>query len=775
MLKLPKVHAASQPSSLGRRGFLIAAAGTGFTLAFLRADSSMAAAKASVPAEAPVAPVFDPSIWFGIDRDGIVTVNIAKAEMGQHIGTALARIVADELEADWSKVRLHYVDSDPKWGLMVTGGSWSVWQNFEPLSRAGAAGRLALIEEGARLLRLPVSACTARLGVVHGRGRSIGYGEIVRRGKLARHYTPEQLKAIVLKTPQQRTLVGQAVQALDVPSKTDGSAVYGIDAGIDTEVEGMVYARPKIPPTRYGSKVLSIDDSAAKKVRGYLKAEALVDPSGTVPGWVMVYAESYAAASRAAELVQVKWRAGPAAHVSEQDILHYGSKQIADPTLGARVVDDDGVEQAFADAGLSLARQYTTATVLHFQLEPVNATAQEIDGVWHIHAGTQWQSLTLPVLAKALQVPESQVVLHTYLLGGGFGRRLNGDYCIPAALGAKAVGRPVKMICSRADDARFDSPRSPSVQHLRMAFDAAGNVTAMQHEASAGWPTQALAPALLSKDKQGHPYDPFAIAGADHWYTVGAQRVRAISNDLANSTFRPGWLRSVGPGWTNWAVESFIDEAAQAAKVNPLDFRLSLLQATGRNAGSAPNALGGAQRLVQVLLRAAEKAGWGKAMPKDTGLGIAATFGQERDMPTWTACVARVRVDRNTCMVQVEKLTMVIDAGTIVDPDGALAQAEGGALWGVSMALHEGTAFLNGEVRDTNLTSYTPLRIADVPELDIEFVKSKEASTGMGEPPTTVVAPAIANAIFAAVGARVRHLPIRPEAVLKGLDRYGAV
>ena len=776
MFKLPKENSAAHPSSLGRRGFLIAAAGTGFTLAFLRADSSLAAGKVSpAPPKQSAAPVFDPSIWFKIERDGMITVNIAKADMGQHIGTAWARIVADELEADWSKVKLRYVDSDPKWGLMVTGGSWSVWQNFEPLSRAGAAGRLALLEEGARLLRVPVSACTARLGVVHGRGRSISYGEIVRRGKLGRHYTPEQLKAIVLKTPQQRRLVGQAVQALDVPSKTDGTAMYGIDAGIDVEIDGMVYARPKIPPTRYGCKVLSIDDTAAKKIKGYLKSEALNDPSGTVPGWVMVYAESYAAASRAADLVQVKWRAGAAAHVSEQDILHYGSKQIADPTLGARVVDDEGVEQAFADAGLTLARQYTTATVLHFQLEPVNATAQEIDGVWHIHAGTQWQSLTLPVLAKALQVPESQVVLHTYLLGGGFGRRLNGDYCIPAALGAKALGRPVKMICSRADDARFDSPRSPSMQHLRMAFDANGKVTAMQHEASAGWPTQALAPAFLSKDKQGHPYDPFAIAGADHWYTVGAQRVRAISNDLANSTFRPGWLRSVGPGWTNWAVESFIDEAAQAAKVNPLDFRLSLLQATGRNAGSAPNAVGGAQRLVQVLLRAAEKAGWGKAMPKDTGLGIAATFGQERDMPTWTACVARVRVDRNTCMVQVEKLTMVIDAGTIVDPDGALAQAEGGALWGVSMAIHEGTAFLNGQVRDTNLTSYTPLRIADVPELDIEFVQSKEAATGMGEPPTTVVAPAIANAIFAAVGARVRHLPIRPEAVLKGLDRYGAV
>ena len=776
MLKLPKENAAAQPSSLGRRGFLIAAAGTGFTLAFLRADSTLAASGPAVaPSVAHGASVFDPTIWFEIDRQGLVTINIAKAEMGQHIGTALARIVADELEADWTKVKLHYVDSDPKWGLMVTGGSWSVWQSFEPLSRAGAAGRLALIEEGARLLRVPVAACSARLGVVHGRGRSIAYGDIVRRGKLGRHYTPEQLGAIVLKTPSQRKLIGRPAQALDVPGKTNGKAIYGIDAGIADEVEGLVYARPKIPPTRYGAKVLSIDDSAAKKIRGYLKSEALTDPSGTVPGWVLVYADSYAAASRAADLVQVTWRAGAAAHVSEQDILHYGARQIADPTLGARVVDDDGVEQAFADAGLTLERQYTTATVLHFQLEPVNAMAQLADGVWHIHAGTQWQSLTLPVLAKALQVPESQVVLHTYLLGGGFGRRLNGDYCIPAALGAKALGRPVKMICSRADDARFDSPRSPSVQHLRMAFDGAGKVTAMQHEASAGWPTQALAPGLLAKDKRGHPYDPFAIAGADHWYTVGAQRVRAMSNDLANSSFRPGWLRSVGPGWTNWAVESFIDEAAQAAKVNPLDFRLSLLQATGRNAGSAPNAVGGAQRLAQVLLRAAEKALWGKAMPKDTGLGIAATFGQERDMPTWTACVARVRVDRNTCMVQVEKLTMVIDAGTIIDPDGALAQAEGGALWGLSMALHEGTAFLNGEVRDTNLTSYTPLRIADVPELDIEFIHSTEASTGMGEPPTTVVAPAIANAIFAAVGARVRHLPIRPEAVLKGLDRYGAV
>jgi len=398
----------------------------------------------------------------------------------------------------------------------------------------------------------------------------------------------------------------------------------------------------------------------------------------------------------------------------------------------------------------------------------VNALVQHIEGVWHVHAGNQAPSLILPVLAQALKVPQSQIVLHAYLLGGNLGRRLNGDYCVPAALAAQALGRPVKMICTRADDSRFDSPRSPSLQHLRMAFDGAGKVTAMQHEASTGWPTQLMAPALLAKDRQGHPYDPSAIAGADHWYTVGAQRVRTISNDLANSSFRPGWLRGTGSGWTSWAVESFMDEAAQAVKADPLDFRLSLLQGTGRNAG-------GAERLAHVLRRAAEKAGWGAAMPADTGLGIAATSGQGRDMPTWTACVARLRVDRKTCMVQVEKLTLVIDAGLIVDPDGALAQAEGGALLGLSMALHEGTAYLNGAVKDSNLTSYLPLRMADVPELDIEFVSSSYPPTGLGEPPVTVVAPAIGNAIFAAVAARVRHLPIRPEAVLKALDRHGAV
>jgi CO/xanthine dehydrogenase Mo-binding subunit len=247
--------------------------------------------------------------------------------------------------------------------------------------------------------------------------------------------------------------------------------------------------------------------------------------------------------------------------------------------------------------------------------------------------------------------------------------------------------------------------------------------------------------------------------------------VRAIPNDLANTTFRPGWLRSVGPGWTNWALESFIDEAAHHTKQDPVAFRLTLLNGKGRNAGSAPNAVGGALRQAEVVRRAAEAAGWGTPMPRDTALGIATSFGQERDMPTWVACVARVHVDRKTGVVRVEKLTIVTDAGTIVDPDGALAQTEGAALWGLSMALHEGTEFVFGQVRDTNLNTYMPVRMPDVPPLDIRFVESDEVPVGLGEPATTVIAPAIANAIFAAVGVRLRHIPITPEAVLAELGK----
>ncbi|WP_310539066.1 molybdopterin cofactor-binding domain-containing protein [Phenylobacterium sp.] len=731
-----------------RRGFLITvgAAGAVFGL--------------TSPAEA--AETFAPTIWYTIDTAGTVTVHIIRAEMGQHVGTAIARIVADELEADWSKVRINHVDSDPKWGLMVTGGSWSVWQSYPLYSQAAAAGRIALVEAGAKLLGAPAVSCTARNGAVVAGMKSIIYGEIVARGDLAQAWTAEQLAKLPMKPAAQRRLIGKPAPARDVPGKTNGQGIYGLDA----KVAGMVYARPKLPPTRYGSSVLAIDETAAKAVPGYIRAIALDDPSGTAPGLVMVYADSFVAADRATEALRVTWKAGDTAKVSEADLQARARALIADKTAGSLAVEDPGVDAAFAVAKSTLEATYTTATALHFQMEPVNALAFEKDGRFEIHTGNQWQSLVLPWLAQALGRKEETIVLRTYLLGGGFGRRLNGDYAVVAALASKAIGgKPVKVVWTRADDSRFDSPRSPSVQTVRIAFGDAGRVTAMDHAVCAGWPTQAMAPFFMPKGANGAPFDPFATNGANHWYSVGAQRVRSIGNDLANRTFRPGWLRSVGPGFTHWALECALAEAAAKAGVDPLAFRLRMLDGAGRNAGSAPNAVGGAKRQAAVLKQLAAKAGWGKPLPKNTGLGLATSFGQERDMPTWTACAARVRVDPASGAVKVEKLTLVADAGTIVSPDGALAQMQGAALWGMSLALFEGTAFENGEVRDTNLDSYTPLRMGDVPDVDIAFMPSTEAPVGLGEPATTVVGPAIGNAIFRAVGARVRDLPIRPEAV----------
>lgn len=746
---------------LNRRGFLIGAAGTGFTLAFYRPDLSFAQ-----PEEVIASQTFEPTIWYQLQADGRIIVNIAEAEMGQHVGTALARIVADELEADWSQVVLNHVDSDPKWGLMVTGGSWSVWQNFMPLSRAGAAGRQVLIEEGAKLLGVPPGDCRARNSEIVSGEQSISYAQIVQRGDLSRTFTESELENIAVKPAEERRLIGQEALALDVPGKTNGRAMYGIDATVDN----MVYARPLIPPTRYGSTIQAIDDSDAKDIDGYLRTIHLNDTTGTVPGWAAVIATSFTAANKAAERVKVDWAVGDTASVSEQDILDHGRTLIEETSQGALVVDEEGVDGAFSSAHSLLAQDYITHSVLHFQLEPVNALAYQKQGRWEIHTGNQWQSLILPVLAKALEVPEDQVIMRTYMLGGGFGRRLNGDYAVPAALAAKALGQPVKMVFTREDDVRFDSIRSPSYQRVRMAFDADGQPIGMEHHATAGWPTQVMVPAFMPAATNEVKYDPFAIQGAVHWYSVGAHRLRAISNDLANDTFRPGWLRSVGSGWVNWALESFMDEAAHHVARDPIEFRLALLKAEGKNAGSTPNSVGGAARQANVLRRVREISDWQQPLPDDTGLGVATSYGQERDMPTWTACVAKVKVDRATGKVTLQKLTLVTDAGTVVHPDGARAQVEGAALWGASMALHEGTVIEQGQVQARNLNAYTPLRMRDVPEIESEFIDSTELAMGLGEPATTVVGPAIANAIFAAVGVRMRDLPIRPEAVLSALQ-----
>jgi CO/xanthine dehydrogenase Mo-binding subunit len=743
----------SNPSVIvSRRGFLVSAAGAGLAFSFLSACET----------GNPDAPAYQPTQWYAIDADGIITVNIIRAEMGQHVGTSLARILADELEVAWDNVRISHVDTDEKWGLMVTGGSWSVWQTYPLYSRAGAAGRAAMIEAGAAALGVDPSTCTAIGGEIVSGDRKISYRDIVRRGGLMRTFTQEEIDALSIKPVDERRLIGKPVTALDIAAKTTGAARYGIDAS----VEGMVYGYPIIPPTRNNGQINYVMDEAAKQITGYRETVVLQDKSNTVPGWAVVIADSWWAAKKAAEAITLEYQPTATMNVSEQQLQDHGRKLIADTTKGVVLATGNtNTAPLFRTAHSTLEAEFTTATALHFAMEPLNALAFEKDGKWEIHTGNQWQSLVLPWLATALETDAKNIVLKTYLLGGGFGRRLNGDYAVAAALASKATGKPVKMILSREADSKFDSVRSPSVQKLRMAFAKDNSVIAMEQHVACGWPTEVMAPFFMPTGEDNKPYDPFAINGANHWYSVGAHKVRAISNDLANATFRPGWLRSVGPGFTNWALESFMDEAAHKTKVDPVQFRLGLLKAEGANAGTAPNSVGGASRQANVVRLAAEKAGWGQALPADTGLGLATSFGQERDMPTWVACVARVRVDRTTGGVKVEKLTLVADAGTIVDPDGALAQMQGASLWGLSLALHEGTGFEDGNVKALNLGTYTPLRIADTPELDITFVDSSEVPVGLGEPATTVVGPAIGNAIFNAVGVRMRHIPISAAAL----------
>jgi len=739
---------------LTKRRFMIGTVGTSMLMAFGGAASLVGNASAS---EQLVNKSFQPNIWIEMNTEGEVLINITKAEMGQHIGTALARIVSDELGADWSYVRIRHVDTDPKWGFMVTGGSWSVFQSFKPLSQAGAAGRISLIDAGAKLLGVSAESCDTGNSYVISGSKSISFAEIIQRGKFDKILTPEEMAKLPLKPVKKLKLVGRKSQALDIPAKTNGTAKYGIDV----ELPDMVYARPVIPPTRYGSKVKKVDDKAAKSIDGYLGYEVITDPSETLQGWVVVLAKSYPVAMKAVQTIKVSYDKGPTANVSENDIQQEGTRLVDDKSQGFFFIDDGDVSSANSKAKSTISATYKTASAIHFPLEPLNATAEFVDGVCHVHTGNQWQSLTLPAISKALGLPAENVVMHQYYLGGGFGRRLFGDYAVPAALVAKKIGKPVKLIFTREDDSLFSQPRSPSVQRFDAAFGDSNELLAVEHALTAGWPTLAMAPGFMpeSVDKKGR-VDPFSSSGADHWYSIENQQVRLINNDLAQRTFLPGWLRSVGPGWIGWGVESFIDEIAIHRNQDPLDFRLALLDGKGKNSG-------GAQRLAHTLTLAKQASNWQQDLGSDEGMGVAVCGGQERTMPTWVTCVAKVHVNRDSGEVSLKKLTLVVDCGLVVHPDGALAQLEGSALWGASLALHEGNVFKDGQISKTNLNTYTPLRMNQLPELDIQFVKSEEQPVGLGEPGVIAVGPAIANAIYNAVGVRVRDLPIK-SADIKG-------
>ena len=391
---------------------------------------------------------------------------------------------------------------------------------------------------------------------------------------------------------------------------------------------------------------------------------------------------------------------------------------------------------------------FTTDYVAHMQMEPMNCVVRFENGVYDVYTGSQFQTMAVGTLSKKLGVEESKIRIHQHYLGGGFGRRLEPDVVLEGALIAREVKRPVKLIRSREEDLRRDYYRSATLQVLKGGVGANGRVVAWQNTLVAAYPGERYG----GLDDKGR--DQFALNGSDHVYDIPHQFVRAIRSETGMSV---GYVRAVAPNYTFFAVETFIDELAHLASVDPVAFRLSML-------GASP-------RLANVLKLAAEKSGWGTPLPPNVGRGVACVTAQEKKSPTWTASAVEARVDPQTGNVRVLKITCAIDCGIVVNPDGVRSQVEGSLLFGVSNALKEHGTVQNGHLVQSNFHDYQVLRMNEVPEVEIHVVPSTAYPTGVGEPGVTTIAPALSNAIFAATGARVRNAPLLPERVLKAIQQ----
>ncbi|WGS20635.1 MULTISPECIES: molybdopterin cofactor-binding domain-containing protein [unclassified Bradyrhizobium] len=743
-------------ADLSRRSFLVGTAATGLVLGYAAVpgiDQALAAAPAH----------FEPTVWYAIGHDGLVTVTCGKADMGQHIASTMAQIVAEELGANWKDMRVQLASNDPKFndpvlGAQITGGSWSTMMNFDAMSRAGAAGRIALTEAAASAMGAPAGELVVRDSVIsHPKSKkSMSFADVVKSGKATKTFTADDLKAIKLKSPEQYTMIGVSVPQIDIPYKTNGTAKYGIDVMLP----GMVYGALVTPPVRYGATVKSVDDSAAKKVPGFIKAVTIDDKTGTTTGWVVAVAHTYANARKAAAALKIDYDGGPNAKLSSESLLTEAKRLQGLSDSGQFFVKDGDPDAVFGSAAKVMEAEYTTNINIHCPMEPMNATAEFKGDILHVYSGNQFATRTGAIAAGAAGIDPKYVVMHQMWLGGGFGRRLDADMMVPAVQAAKAVGKPVKVIYSRENDMTMDFSRPLTYQKIKAGMDGDGKLVALSHDVVSAWPTARWGiPDFLSPsvDKKG-PLDAFTVNGADFFYTVPNHYVRAIKNEMAHNATPSGQLRSVAPGWTFWAVESMIDEIAHATGKDPALFRVELLDGKGKNDG-------GAQRLRNTLLAAMGLAGYGtKKLPKGEGMGVACVSSQERATASWTACVAHVAVAPSG-EVTVKKLTVATDVGTQVNPDGIRAQVEGAALWGMSLALFEKATLKDGGIEQTNFDSYTPLRMSQLPEVAVNVIANGERATGVGEPAVTVVAPAIGNAVFNAVGARVRGLPISAEAV----------
>ena len=683
---------------------------------FLRISGGTAAALAlgvNLPGAARAAPganALTPNAWLSIDEAGTVTVWVARSEMGQGVLTSMPMLVAEQLDADWSKVKVVQAVANPKYGRMSTGGSTSVRRSWEPLQKAGAAARQMLVAAAAQRWGVAPETCSTSSGtVVDSRGRVLSYGELA--AAAAKHEVPAEPR---LKPPADFRILGKPVARLDVPEKVDGRAIFGIDV----RLPGMLFATVARCPVR-GGRVKAVREEAALKVPG-------VRQVFEVPSGVAVVADSTWAAIRGREALKLTFDPGSNAGLDSAAI----SAILADPKAKLEVARQDGdFEAAFAASERKLEAVYEFPFLAHVTPEPMNTTARVGPGGAEIWSPTQSPTGAQDDVAKALGLPAERVLVHTTLLGGGFGRRAMSDVPVEAAHVARAAGAPVQLVWTREDDMVHDFFRPVSRNVLAAGLDAQGGLAAWRHTVRA----PSVAAQLFGK-AQGRPD---VVEGAVGFpYRAGAVRVDAFTPPVGVTI---GWWRSVYSSQNACAEECFLDEVALRAGKDPFAFRRDLL--------------GGSPRLRGALELAAARAGWGRPLPAGRGRGIAchASFG------SYVAEVAEVSVEGGE--IRVHRVVVAVDCGRIVNPNTIEAQMESAVAYGLGPALRAAITIRDGAAMQRNFDEYEPLRIHEMPAVEVHRVPSDEPSGGIGEPGVPPVAPAVLNAVAAASGVRVRTLP----------------